>query len=504
MEANALQAKAETTKVEAQLGNGSPSEQFTWAIDNFSKLNVKGLYSDVFHVGGYKWRILVFPRGNNVDYLSVYLAVADSLTLPHGWSIYAMFSLSVINQLDPKYTVARAFEHEFKAGERNWGFPSFVALGELIDSTKGFLVNDTCIVKAEVTLKKEQDENELKIEEKEVPVESQPEPKSIDSQTIIPDAHLSELPTTPENLIHEQITQVAVPSDVNGENLMSKANTYAQAITAASLLIESLQQTQQVTLMTKDVQEEAKTTSIPLAPLIVDPPTVQLPQPTVVEDEISPFYLSELDALFGDIKNLLAGKSSNSNTLSSSCPPRACSEEEISHAKNIFKECLNMKLARVIEEGRETELKNSLSIMITGNACPDHIVSFTTKFVDNLEQYAGARQDLREVQDKEKSIDDELETTAKQLASEFMPLRNQAEAVDQEIAELERQLSEKKAKKVWLKKSLEDLVDRATTSKQALIDAQEVISLLRNKKKQVEKMVSEMEWSWEILKSSIP
>ncbi|XP_062091688.1 MATH domain and coiled-coil domain-containing protein At3g58270-like isoform X3 [Humulus lupulus] len=447
-------------------------------------------------------RIIVFPKGNNVDYLSVYLTVADSVTLPRGWSKYAMVGLSVSNQFHPKFTITEAFEHEFKAGERSWGCPSFVALGELHDSTKGFLVNDTCIVKAEVTLKKEQDEKELKIEEKEDLVESQQEPTNVDmqsaeaqpeptpvgiqpakaqlepkptdSQTIIPDAHLSELPTMPGNLIHEQITQVAVPSVVIEE------------------------QPEQLNL-----KEEANTTTVPLAPLIVDPPTAQLPKQPDAEAEISPSYLSQFDALFGDIENLLEGKSSNSKSLGSSFPRRACSKEEISHAKNTFKECLNMKLAKVIEEGRETELKNSLSIMIIGNACPDNMVSFTTKFIDNFEQYAGAQQDLREVQDKESSID-ELQTTAKQLASEFMPLRNQAEAVDQEIVELERQLSEKKAKKVWLRKSIEDLAEQASTSKQALIDAQEVMSLLRIKKKQAVKMVSEMEWSWELLKSTIP
>ncbi|KAM6600484.1 hypothetical protein CsatA_020093 [Cannabis sativa] len=503
MEANAFQAKAENTKVEAQSENGSSSVQFTWEIDNFSKLNVKAIYSDTIHVGGYKWRILVFPKGNNVEHLSVYLAVADSVTLSHGWSIYAMFSLSVINQLDHRNTVTRELEHEFKAGEKNWGIPSFLALGELHDPKKGFLVNDSCIVKAEVTLKKEEDEKELEIEEKEDPIESQPEPKSLDSQTIIPDAHLSNLRTTPENLIPEQITQVAIPSKVNGENLVEKTSTsHAQAITAATLLIESLQQNQQVALITKDVQEEAKTTTIPLSPPIVDSPSVQLAQqPTLVEAEISPSYLSELDALFGDIQNLLGVKNSNSNTLSSSTPPP--SKEEISHAKNVFKECLNMKLANIIKEGREIELKNSLSIMITGNACPNHMVSFTTKFIDNFEQYAGARQDLREVQDKEKSID-ELETTAKQFASEFTTLRNQAETVDQDIAELERQLSEKKANKVLLRKSFEDLANRAATSKQALIDAHEVMSLLRIKKKQAEKMVTEMECSWEFLKTTIP
>lgn len=31
------------------------ASRFTWTIDNFTRLNVKKLYSEVFIVGGYKW-----------------------------------------------------------------------------------------------------------------------------------------------------------------------------------------------------------------------------------------------------------------------------------------------------------------------------------------------------------------------------------------------------------------------------------------------------------------
>lgn len=35
---------------------GEPqASRFTWTIENFSRLNVKKLYSDVFVVGSYKW-----------------------------------------------------------------------------------------------------------------------------------------------------------------------------------------------------------------------------------------------------------------------------------------------------------------------------------------------------------------------------------------------------------------------------------------------------------------
>lgn len=37
----------------------------------------------------------------------MYLDVADSGTLPYGWSRYAQFSLSIVNQLHSKYSIRK-------------------------------------------------------------------------------------------------------------------------------------------------------------------------------------------------------------------------------------------------------------------------------------------------------------------------------------------------------------------------------------------------------------
>lgn len=51
-----LVAQAETANtVDAQAVDDPPSARFTWTIENFSRLNTKKLYSDIFLVGGYKW-----------------------------------------------------------------------------------------------------------------------------------------------------------------------------------------------------------------------------------------------------------------------------------------------------------------------------------------------------------------------------------------------------------------------------------------------------------------
>ncbi|XP_059628517.1 ubiquitin C-terminal hydrolase 12-like isoform X1 [Cornus florida] len=146
---------AETANtVDAQSVDDPPSARFTWTIDNFSRMNTKKLYSETFYVGGYKWRVLIFPKGNNVDHLSMYLDVADSAALPYGWSRYAQFSLAVVNQIHNKFTVRKDTQHQFNARESDWGFTSFMPLSELYDPGRGYLLNDTCIVEADVTVRR--------------------------------------------------------------------------------------------------------------------------------------------------------------------------------------------------------------------------------------------------------------------------------------------------------------------------------------------------------------
>jgi ubiquitin carboxyl-terminal hydrolase 7 len=94
-------------KSEASEDDGSLTGQFTWIIENFNKLKQPKLYSPVFQSAQYNWRILLFPGGNNVTQLSVYLDVADSATLPQGWSRQAHFTLTVHNQKDPSRSVIK-------------------------------------------------------------------------------------------------------------------------------------------------------------------------------------------------------------------------------------------------------------------------------------------------------------------------------------------------------------------------------------------------------------
>ncbi|XP_024017495.1 ubiquitin carboxyl-terminal hydrolase 12 isoform X2 [Morus notabilis] len=226
---------------------------------------------------------------------------------------------------------------------------------------------------------------------------------------------------------------------------------------------------------------------------------------TLVDAARGSCSFAEFDALFADVQNLLHRKTSAALETPSSSSVRASprSIEEIAHAKKIFKQCLDMKLASVIQLGKTFELKNSLSTILAGNAFPYNMEDKTKNFLADFDryckQYMAAEQDMREAQQKEKSID-ELRTTMEKLSLDFTPIRNEAEAVDREITELERELSERKAKKAKLRKNLEDLAGQATSSKQALECAEEDMRQLKLKREQAEKMVGNMERSWKSFK----
>ncbi|CAI0392620.1 unnamed protein product [Linum tenue] len=137
--------------VEAQPVEKPPrSLKFTWKIENFARINKKMDYSDTFGVDGYKWRILIYPKGIDVGHLSIFLDVADNSTLPYGWKRFAKFSLAVVNQFDNKCSIRKDVEHTFNGTTSNWGFKSFMPLSDMFDPTKGYLVNDTLIVEAVV------------------------------------------------------------------------------------------------------------------------------------------------------------------------------------------------------------------------------------------------------------------------------------------------------------------------------------------------------------------
>ncbi|XP_035822909.1 ubiquitin carboxyl-terminal hydrolase 13 isoform X7 [Zea mays] len=154
MEGTVVAQTEVVSTAESQPVEDPQTSRFTWTIENFTRFSEKKHYLEVFVVGGFKWSVLIFPKGNNVDHFSMYLDVADSTSLPYGWSRYAQFSLAVVNQIQPEFTIRKETQHQFNARESDWGFTSFMPLSELYDASRGYLVNDTVVVEAEVAVRR--------------------------------------------------------------------------------------------------------------------------------------------------------------------------------------------------------------------------------------------------------------------------------------------------------------------------------------------------------------
>ncbi|KAK8662162.1 hypothetical protein V6N13_091749 [Hibiscus sabdariffa] len=104
-------------KSQSNDGNAEISK-VTWRIPNFSSFTKdKELCSEEFSVDGNKWNIVIFPKREK-DMMLFLRAVAT---------------------------------YEFKATGSNRGYPSFLALSELEDPKRGYLLNDACLVEAYIS-----------------------------------------------------------------------------------------------------------------------------------------------------------------------------------------------------------------------------------------------------------------------------------------------------------------------------------------------------------------
>ncbi|KAL1197747.1 Ubiquitin C-terminal hydrolase 12 [Cardamine amara subsp. amara] len=132
-----------------------PYPILTWTIPGFSTLSNFTYLSDVFSIGGRKWNVQVFPYGNGPGFdnsLSMYLNInADEIFRPYE-NIYVRAKLRVLNQLQLD-NVERQIDVWFNGPgygrATSWGYFQFISLSDLIDSSKGFIVNDVLIVQVE-------------------------------------------------------------------------------------------------------------------------------------------------------------------------------------------------------------------------------------------------------------------------------------------------------------------------------------------------------------------
>ncbi|KAF9100159.1 hypothetical protein BGX27_000461 [Mortierella sp. AM989] len=107
-------------------------EIFQWEIKDWKSLD-RRVTGPEFEIGGYKWRILLFPLGNNaLDQVAVYLDSAEPREQQDpNWHVCAQFALLMSNPNDPTVYTAHHAHHRFTVQEADWGFTRFTEIKKL-------------------------------------------------------------------------------------------------------------------------------------------------------------------------------------------------------------------------------------------------------------------------------------------------------------------------------------------------------------------------------------
>ncbi|KAL4278700.1 hypothetical protein GQ457_03G026800 [Hibiscus cannabinus] len=133
-------------------------DHFVWNIPNFSShLSQQILFSQEFAIGGYNWKLRLYPKGIpkvKQQYLSIYLYLHDTANIPSGTKMHVELKLRIVDQYTacaPDSAQTQKTCNAWLNREKSsWGFPYFIKL-EHLKQRKGLLVDDNLIVAAEFT-----------------------------------------------------------------------------------------------------------------------------------------------------------------------------------------------------------------------------------------------------------------------------------------------------------------------------------------------------------------
>ncbi|CAH2063692.1 unnamed protein product [Thlaspi arvense] len=93
-------------------------------------------------------RLVAFPKGDQVDYLSLYLEVVQAQ--PFGWRKYVNFRISVVNQLSPELSEQQETQCWIDENATGWGVQDMLHLTKLHDKDGGFMVDGKVMIVAKV------------------------------------------------------------------------------------------------------------------------------------------------------------------------------------------------------------------------------------------------------------------------------------------------------------------------------------------------------------------
>ncbi|KAL7098105.1 hypothetical protein ACP275_10G184600 [Erythranthe tilingii] len=129
---------------------------FLTKIQSFSLFSYYGIdryETKEFTSGDYKWRLILYPYGKEKDnrHVSIYLAMAETNSLPVGWEVNVIFTIFLYNQMLDKYHCVRVKRARcFNKTKSEWGFSKYISEKSLRQKSNGYLVDDNLVFGANV------------------------------------------------------------------------------------------------------------------------------------------------------------------------------------------------------------------------------------------------------------------------------------------------------------------------------------------------------------------
>lgn len=85
-------------------------------------------------------------------YVSVYLQLTDPRHSGGKWECFSSYQLSVVNQKDIGKSITRDSWHRYSAKKKSHGWCDFAPACTIIDVNQGFMMNDTIMITADITV----------------------------------------------------------------------------------------------------------------------------------------------------------------------------------------------------------------------------------------------------------------------------------------------------------------------------------------------------------------
>ncbi|EYU41029.1 hypothetical protein MIMGU_mgv1a025839mg [Erythranthe guttata] len=125
------------------------------SVSLLAKCGIDKYETKEFNAGGeYKWKLIIYPNGDDTvgedgDYVSVNLAMADTISLPRNWEVNVVFNIFIFNQNSGNYLFS-GITRRFQTMKSEWGFSKFISKEIMSNPSNGYLVKDNCVFGAEV------------------------------------------------------------------------------------------------------------------------------------------------------------------------------------------------------------------------------------------------------------------------------------------------------------------------------------------------------------------